>query len=47
MVDDLFATVYRALGIDWTKEYMTQIGRSLKIANSIDDTTGALVHKLF
>ena len=47
MVGDLFATVYKALGIDWTKEYMTPIGRPLKIANSIDDTTGAPVHELF
>ncbi len=47
MVGDLFATVYKALGIDWTKEYMTPIGRPLKIANSIDDTTGEPVHELF
>lgn len=47
MVGDLFATVYKALGIDWTKEYMTPIGRPLKIANSIDDTTGEPVRELF
>ncbi len=45
-VGDLFATVYKAFGIDWTKEYMTPIGRPIKIANSIDDTTGAPVDEL-
>ena len=38
-IGDVFATVYKALGIDWHKEYMTSIGRPIKIANSIDDTT--------
>ena len=46
MVGDLFATVYKTFGIDWTKEYMTPIGRPIKIANSIDDTTGAPVDEL-
>jgi uncharacterized protein (DUF1501 family) len=45
-VGDLFATVYKALGIDWTQEYMTPIGRPIKIANSIDDTTGEPVSEL-
>jgi len=39
-IGDLFATVYKALGIDWTKEYMTPIGRPVKIANSTEDKTG-------
>jgi hypothetical protein len=46
MVGDLFATVYKAFGVDWTKEYMTPIGRPIKIANSIDDTTGEPVDEL-
>jgi hypothetical protein len=39
-IGDLFATVYKAFGIDWTKTYMTPIGRTVKIANSINDKTG-------
>ncbi len=38
---DVFATIYKAFGIDWTKEYDTPIGRPIKIANSLDDQTGA------
>lgn len=37
---DVFATVYKAFGIDWTKEYETPIGRPIKIANGLDDATG-------
>ena len=43
---DLYATVYQALGIDWKKEYMTPIGRPIKIANSLDDRTGSPVMEL-
>ena len=43
---DLYATIYKALGIDWTKEYMSPIGRPLKIANSLDDRTGQPVEEL-
>jgi hypothetical protein len=43
---DLFATVYKAFGIDWTKEYMHPIGRPIKIANSIDDLTGSPIREL-
>ena len=43
---DLFATLYKAFGIDWTKEYMTPIGRPIKIANSIGDVTGTPIHEL-
>ncbi len=39
-VGDLFATIYKALGIDWTNEYMTPVGRPVKIANAVDDMTG-------
>ena len=45
-IGDLFATVYKALGIDWTHEYMTPVGRPVKIANSFDDTTGEPVAEL-
>jgi hypothetical protein len=43
---DLYATIYKILGIDWTKEYMSPIGRPLKIANSLDDRTGQPVNEL-
>jgi uncharacterized protein (DUF1501 family) len=43
---DLYATIYKALGIDWTKEYMSPIGRPVKIANSLDDRTGEPVKEL-
>ena len=38
---DLYATIYKAFGIDWTKEYETPIGRPIKIANSLDDGTAS------
>ena len=43
---DLFATIYKAFGIDWRQEYMHPIGRPLKIANSFDDETGTPIHEL-
>lgn len=43
---DLFATVYKAFGIDWEKAYMSPIGRPVKIANSIDDMTGNPIKQL-
>ena len=43
---DLYATIYQTLGIDWKKEYMSPIGRPVKIANSLDDKTGAPVKEL-
>ena len=43
---DLYATIYQALGIDWKKEYMSPIGRPIKIANSLDDRTGSPVKEL-
>ena len=43
---DLFATIYKAFGIDWTLEYMSPIGRPVKISNSIGDETGAPIAEL-
>ena len=43
---DLFATIYKAMGIDWEKTYMTPIGRPIKLANSIDDKTGTPLAEL-
>jgi len=44
---DVFATIYKAFGIDWTKEYDTPIGRPIKIANSFDDGTAEPIRELF
>ncbi len=43
---DVFATIYKAFGIDWTKEYDTPIGRPIKIANSLEDKTGEPIAEL-
>ena len=43
---DLFATLYKALGIDWTKTYVNPSGRPLYIANSIDDKLGQPLEEL-
>lgn len=43
---DVYATIYKAFGIDWEKTYMSPIGRPVKIANSLDDKTGTPVHEL-
>ncbi len=43
---DLFATIYKAFGIDWAKEYITPIGWPVKIANSIEDKTGQPINEL-
>jgi hypothetical protein len=45
-IGDVFATIYQAFGIDWRKEYMTPIGRPVKIANSIGDKTGEPIKEL-
>ena len=45
-IGDLFATIYQSFGVDWTKEYMSPIGRPVKIANSIDDGTGVPITEL-
>lgn len=44
---DIFATVYKSFGIDWTKEYETPVGRPIKIANALDDETGKPLPELF
>jgi hypothetical protein len=43
---DIFATIYKAFGIDWTIEYDTAIGRPVKIANALDDETGKPITEL-
>ena len=43
---DLFATIYKALGIDWTKTYMSPIRRPIYIANSIGDKPGRPIDEL-
>ncbi len=45
-VGDLYATLYKAFGIDWEKTYMTPVGRPIKIANSIGDATGVPIEGL-
>ena len=45
-IGDVFATIYKAMGIDWTKEYRHPTGRPLKIANAISDTTGRPIGEL-
>jgi hypothetical protein len=45
-IGDLYATIYKAFGIDWTKTYDTPIGRPIKIANSIEDKTGNPIQSL-
>jgi hypothetical protein len=45
-IGDVFATIYKAFGIDWNKTYMHPIGRPLKIANSINDVTGNPIKEL-
>ncbi len=37
---DVFASLYKALGIDWTKTDMHSIGRPVNNANSIGDEQG-------
>ena len=32
---DLYATIYQAMGIDWKREYMSPIGRPIKIADLV------------
>ena len=43
---DVFATLYKVLGIDWTKSYSDPAGRPLFIANALDDTPGQPVDEL-
>jgi hypothetical protein len=43
---DVYATLYKALGIDWTKTYMTPIGRPIYIANALGDKQGEPIKEL-
>ena len=43
---DLYATIYKAMGIDWSKTYMSPIARPVYIANGFDDTPGTPVKEL-
>jgi uncharacterized protein (DUF1501 family) len=43
---NIYATIYKAFGIDWTKEYETPIGRPIKIANSLEDGTASPIPEL-
>jgi hypothetical protein len=43
---DLFATVYKAFGIDWTKTYRTPIGRPIYLANALGDKQGEPIQEL-
>jgi uncharacterized protein (DUF1501 family) len=45
-IGDLYATVYKALGIDWTKTYMSPIARPVYIANGFNDVPGAPLEEL-
>ena len=45
-IGDLYATIYKAMGIDWTKTYMSPIGRPVYIANGFDDKMGAPLPEL-
>ena len=39
-VGDLYATVYKAVGINWTKTHMSPIARPVYIANGFDMKAG-------
>ena len=43
---DVFATIYKSLGIDWTKTYIHPTGRPFYIANSLDDKMGRPIREL-
>jgi uncharacterized protein (DUF1501 family) len=43
---DIYATLYKAFGIDWTKEYIHPTGRPIKIANALNDLTGRPLREL-
>ena len=43
---DLFATVYKAMGVDWTKTYDSPLGRPVYIANGFGDTAGTPLSEL-
>jgi hypothetical protein len=43
---DIYATIYKAFGIDWTRTYMTPIGRPVYIANALGDKQGEPIEGL-
>jgi hypothetical protein len=45
-IGDVYATIYKAFGIDWTKTYMTPIGRPIYIANALGDKQGEPIKEL-
>jgi hypothetical protein len=45
-IGDIFATIYKAFGIDWTKTYITPIGRPIYIANALGDKQGEPIPEL-
>ena len=45
-IGDLYATVYKAMGIDWGKTYMTPVGRPIYIANGFDNKVGSPIQEL-
>ena len=45
-IGEVFATIYKAFGIDWTKEYMHPNGRPIKIANTFGDKSAAPLKEL-
>jgi len=45
-IGDLYATVYKLMGIDWAKTYMSPIARPVYIANGFGDTAGGPLKEL-
>ncbi len=45
-IGDVYATIYKAFGIDWTKRYLTPIGRPIYIANALGDKQGEPIAEL-
>ena len=45
-IGDVYATIYKTLGIDWAKTYATPVGRPVYIANGFDDQVGAPIAEL-
>jgi hypothetical protein len=43
---DVYATIYKAFGIDYTKTYTTPFGRPIYIANALDDRQGEPLNEL-
>ena len=45
-IGDVFATVYKCFGIDWTKTYASPVGRPVYIANGLNDQMGSPIAEL-